>query len=403
MIIFVIDDVLLIVISYILLAAAWSTACLWLVAVAWTWRELKILKPLCFDDLLLVKDEPRVSVLLPARNEEQRILADCVRSLLNQTYKNYEIIAVNDRSTDRTGEILRGLAADDTRLRVIDGADLPAGWLGKPFVLQQALAQASGDWILTTDADIIFAPDAIKMTVSYVEKKRYDVLTLIPFDVCESFWERLFLPTFSWFRMLAMPPSAVNSEKSAKSMGVGNFFLIRREYLEKINKFEFVKAEVAEDLKLAALLKQSGARFRLDYAPNLIKTRMYAGLREIWEGFTKNLFAGSEFSLLNAVSGAGSILLFGVLPNLLIIYCGLAWLVAQQSIYLSFLPPLVLIYLLQVTVFVLLARAWQKPLIVALFAPLGLFLFAAILINSAVKILSGQGVMWKGRAIYRQS
>lgn len=385
---------------YILLITAWSTASLWVVALVWTWRELNALKPLRLNDFLLKENEPLVSVLLPARNEEKRILRECVDSLLVQDYENFEIIAVNDRSTDRTGEILREIAVKHAKLHVVEGAELPEGWLGKPFVLEQAFAKANGEWILTTDADIIFAPEALKTTVAYAEKNEFDVLTLIPFDICESFWEKVFLPTFCWFRMLAMPPSRVNNPRRPETMGVGNFFLIRREYLEKIGGFEKVKSEVAEDLKLAALLKQNGANFRLDYAPDLIKTRMYSGFREIWEGFTKNLFAGSNFSVLNTVSGAGSILLFGVLPNILIILCLTAWLVTRDSVYISFLFPLVLIYVLQVLVFLLLNRAWQKPLFVSLFAPFGLGLFAAILINSTVKILSGRGVMWKGRAIY---
>lgn len=385
---------------YILLITAWSTIGLWIAAVIWTWRELNVLKPLRFNGFLAKKDEPLVSILLPARNEEKRILRECVNSLLAQDYENFEVIAVNDRSTDRTGGILREIAAKDAKLRVIEGAELPEGWLGKPFVLQQAFAKASGEWILTTDADITFSSEAVKITISYAEKNKYDALTLIPFDVCKSFWERIFLPTFCWFRMLAMPPSRVNSQQRPETMGVGNFFLIRRECLEKIGGFEQVKSEVAEDLKLADLLKQSGASFRLDYAPDLIKTRMYSGFREIWEGFTKNLFAGSNFSVLNTISGAGSILLFGVLPNVLIFFCLAVWLVANESIFLPFLLPLVLIYILQVIVFILLNRAWQKLIYISLFAPFGLGLFVAILINSTVKILSGRGVMWKGRAIY---
>jgi chlorobactene glucosyltransferase len=388
---------------YILLIIVWSTVGLWTAAVVWTWRELKVLKPLRFADYSEKSKEPFVSVLLPARNEEKRILTECVQSLLAQDYHNYEIIAVNDRSTDRTGEILRGLAEKDVRLKVIEGSDLPAGWLGKPFVMQQAFLHAGGEWILTTDADIVFSPDTIKTTIAYAQKNSYDALTLIPFDICESFWERLFLPTFSWFRMLAMPPSRVNNPQKPETMGVGNFFLVRREYLEKIGGFEAVKSEVAEDLKFAQLLKQSGARFRLDYTPDLIKTRMYNGLREIWEGFTKNLFAASNFSVLNIISGAGSILLFGVLPNLLLIFCLLAFLTTNQPVYTAFLPPLGFIYILQTIVFLELTRAWQKPFYIALFAPLGLSLFAAIMINSTVKILSGRGVTWKGRAIYQRN
>lgn len=164
---------------YILLGTASTIVCLWLAAIWITQRELKELKPLQFLDFLPKEKEPRVSVLLPARNEEKRILTDCVRSLLAQNYGNYEIIAVNDRSTDKTGEILREFEKENPKLHVIEGAELPANWLGKPFVLQQAFEQSNGEWILTTDADIIFAPEAIKTAISYAEQNNFDALCLI--------------------------------------------------------------------------------------------------------------------------------------------------------------------------------------------------------------------------------
>lgn len=389
------------ILFYFLLLFAWSTFVLWLVAIFWTGRELNELKPLSVREFLSAKSEPRVSVLLPARNEEKRVLADCVNSLLAQTFENFEVIAVNDCSIDSTGDILRRFAQGNSKLRVIEGAELKADWLGKPFVLQQALLQASGEWIVSVDADIIFAPETIRAAISYAELNNFDVLCLIPRDVCGSFWEIIFLPTFNWFRMLKMPPTRVNNPKYSESMGVGNFFVVRRACLEKIGDFESVKNEVAEDLRLAELLKKSGASFRLDYAPDLLKTRMYTGLAEIWTGFTKNLFAGSNFSAWQAFSGASSILIFGVLPGFLAAFCLINRIITMQNRFFWLFVPAVLIYICQITVFIQLSKAWKKPIGYALLAPLGMFLFAAILVNSAIRILTGRGVVWKERAIYK--
>ncbi|MEP6925946.1 MAG: glycosyltransferase family 2 protein [Pyrinomonadaceae bacterium] len=388
---------------YVYLSVIWATVILWFAAILWTQHQLKVLSPLCFNDFLEQKQEPSVSVLLPARNEEKRILAKCVSSLLAQNYENFQIIAVNDRSIDKTGEILHEFAKGDSKLRVIEGTELPARWLGKPFVLQQALAQAKGEWVVSTDADVVFAPEALRSAISYAERNSFDALCLIPFDTCGSFWEAIFLPTFSWFRMLKMPPSRVNNPQHSASMGVGNFFLIRRTALQKIGGFESVKTEVAEDLRLAELLKQSGARFRLDYAPDLLQTRMYAGFREIWTGFTKNLFAGANFSLLNIIFGAVSIAMFGVLPVILAFFCFAAWLFTKQILFFWLLVPAILIYICQTIVFAVLYKAWSKPLGYAFFAPLGMALFGTILLNSAIKVLTGRGVIWKGRAIYKRS
>ena len=379
----------------------WSIAVLWLVAIVWTWRELRELKPLPVNEFLEAASEPFVSVLFPARNEERRILAESLSSLLAQNYKNLEIIAVNDRSTDRTGKILREFALGNPKMLVIEGAELPTGWLGKPFVLQQALARARGEWILSVDADVVFAAQAIKAAVSYAAQNNFDAVCLIPFDVCGSFWETIFLPTFGWFRMLKMPPSRVNHPQRLESMGVGNFFLIRRAALAAVGDFESVKNEVAEDLRLAELLKLSGAHFRLDYAPDLLQTRMYNGFREIWSGFTKNLFAGTKFSALHTFLGAGSILFFGALPVILAAFCFAEWLITKENYFSGLFVPSVLIYICQITVFVALNEAWKKPALYALAAPLGMLLFAAILLNSALRVLTGRGVIWKERKIYQ--
>lgn len=387
---------------YLLLIVLWATVILWLTAIFWTERESRELRPLSGKNLRQLSKEPRISILLPARNEEQRVLADCVLSLLAQNYQNFEIIALNDRSTDGTSEILHILARENIKLQVIEGAELPADWLGKPFALQQAFQKASGEWILSTDADIIFAPDAIRTALALAEENNLDALCLIPFDVCGSAWEKIFLPTFSWFRMLKMPPSLVNNPSRPESMGVGNFFLIRRAALEKINGFDFVKTSIAEDLLLAQTLKKNGWRFQLGYAPNLLQTRMYSGLMEIWEGFTKNFFAASDFSLAGTIFGAGSILLFGVVPIVLLLFFLAIWLTTGDISLLALLIPAILIYICQTIVFAIFNRAFGQSLRYAFLTPFGLAMFGTILIGSAIKVLTGRGVVWKGRNIYQR-
>ena len=391
------------ILLYFLTAFWWSTAVLWLAAIFWTRRELKFLRPLeptC--DFFSINSEPAVSVLLPARNEEKRILSDCINSLLDQDYRNLEIIAVNDRSTDGTAEILNDLQSKHRRLQIVRGAELPAGWLGKPFALQQGLSKARGEWVLTTDADIIFDSDTVSTALRFAVENRLDALCLIPFVECETFWERVFIPTFNWFRMLRMPPSQVNNQQKSNTMGIGNFFLIKKTALDKINAFNIVRGDVAEDLRLAQKLKQSNFRIETHNAPDLLKTRMYAGVQEIWHGFTKNFFAGADFSLVSAVSGVGSILLLGVVPFASLVAVGASLIFDRQNSLSWLLPPLVLIYILQVWLFAMLCREYKQPRWYALFAAFGLTLFAAILTNSTIKVLSGSGVVWKDRQIYKR-
>jgi chlorobactene glucosyltransferase len=379
--------------SNVFLIFAWSVGALWLIALIWTIYCLKKQKPLDLNKNANGKPEPFVSILVPARNEAQRVLDKSLSSMLNQTYKNFELIVLNDRSTDNTGEILEKFKIQDSRCRIVEGIEPDKTWLGKPHALHQAFQKSRGEWILATDADIIFAPDALQTVINYAEKNEFDALTLIPKQIFGSFWEKFFMPVFGWFCILAMPLHRVNNPQRKTAMGVGNFFMFRRASLEKIGGFASVKAEVAEDLALAKILKKQKFNLRIDYAPALVETRMYSGFREIWEGFTKNLFSGMKFSLPKTVFGALSILLFGVLPFFLMLLT-----FAQTAVFVPFL----LVYLLQVSIFIFLQREWQGNVFYAFLAPFGFLMFLMILLNSAVKVLSGKGVTWKNRTIYGQ-
>lgn len=335
-----------------------------------------------------------ISILVPARNEAHRVLEKSISSMLDQTYQNYELIVLNDRSTDDTQKILKKLKAQNSKLKIIEGKEPEKDWLGKPHALKQAFENSNGEWILTADADIIFAPETLETVVDYAEKNNFDALTLIPKQIFGSFWEKLFMPVFGWFCLLAMPLHRVNDPNRKESMGVGNFFIFRREVLEKIGGFESVKSEVAEDLKLAEIIKNKKFKLRIDYA-EFIETRMYSGFREIWEGFTKNLFSGMKFSVAKTIFGSLSVLVFGALPP---IFAFVFLLSKNFDLFL----PLFITYIFQVLVFIYINLKWRGNIFYAFLAPLGLALFLAILANSTVRVLSGKGVTWKGRAIYEK-
>lgn len=387
-----------IILTNFLLVFAWLTLALWVAALIWTFFCLRKQKPLeIYQAGNTSENHPAefVSILVPARNEAHRVLRKSIESMLSQTYGNYEIIALDDRSTDETKEILEELKSQNSKLKIIDGAELPKGWLGKPHALQQALRKASGEWIIITDADIIFAPETVKTVVRYAEENDFDALTLAPKLILHSFWETVFMPVFGWFCVLAMPFHRINNPNRPESMGVGNFFMFRRAVLDKIGDFGSVKSQVAEDLKLAEILKQRRFKLRIDYAPRLIETRMYSGFWEIWEGFTKNLFSGMKFSLAKTILGVISVFVCGTATFFLMF---IALLFGQLTLFV----PLLLVYIIQIAIFVFLHREWGGNMLYALLTPFGLLIFTAILINSTVKVLSGKGVSWKGRAIYEQ-
>jgi glycosyltransferase involved in cell wall biosynthesis len=390
----------------LLVLVAWATVLLWLVGAYLTLSGLRRQKPLegaAAGKFVMSGEAPLVSVLVPARNEEGRVLAACIGSILAQDYGRFEIIAVDDRSTDATGAILHAIAKADARLRVLDGVEPPPGWLGKPHALQQALVASRGEWVLATDADMIFERPALRTAVAHALEHHYDAVTLLPHIVCLTFWERVFLPVFGWFMLMAAPVHRVNDPRKQEAMGVGGFFLIRREWLMRVGDYGAVRGEVAEDLRTAELLKQAGARLRMEYAPTLISTRMQPTFGEIWEGFTKNLFAGTKFSLSQTVMGGLGILIFGVAPVLVALICAVGLWTGESSEWMRLLVPLALVWAIQVTTFAIVNTTWKTPIAYAFTVPLGHALFVAILFNSAFRIATGSGVTWKGRKLYERN
>lgn len=388
----------------ILISALWFVALSWLVMIVLTLRGLSRQRPLSAtsNSRLLKSDAPLVSILVPARNEEKRVLENCIRSILAQDYGNFEVIAVNDRSTDNTGSILEALAGSDDRLRVIEGEELPSGWLGKPYAMQQAWSLARGEWILATDADMIFEPAALRTAVDQALENNADALTLIPRFETGSFWERVMIPTWEWVFLMFTVFYRVHDEKSDRGAGIGGFFLIRRAVLDCVGGYEGLKDEVMEDVRLAERVKRAGARMMIERAPGLVSTRMYTTFGEMWECSTKNWFSGVNFSFPFALVCVVSMYLGAVLPVLIALVSIVALALGAGAQFGWVAVPAALSWLLQVVMMVIVNRRSGVSVVYALTVPLGVGLIYAMLFDSSVRITTGLGVTWKGRRIYER-
>jgi glycosyltransferase involved in cell wall biosynthesis len=389
----------------ILTILLWLIVLGWIVSVLLTVYGLTRQKPLPPAERLerIPEDIPLVSILVPARNEQHRVLPECIRSLLAQDYANCEVIAVNDRSTDATGTILGTLAKSDDRLRVIEGSEPPAGWLGKPYAMQQAFKQARGEWILATDADMIFERSALRTALDHALTENADALTFIPRFEASSFWERVMIPTWAWVFLMFSIFYRISNPKSQGAVGIGGFFLMRRSVLEHVGGYEALKDEVMEDVRLAEKIKHSGARLLIKYAPNLVSTRMYRNFREMWECSTKNWFSGVKFSLPFALSCVLSMYLIAVVPPLIAVAAAVGILAGARGNLLSLLIPAVLSWILQVLVLAMVSIGSRVSPAYALTAPLGLGLLYAMLLDSSIRITTGKGVTWKGRRVYERT
>jgi chlorobactene glucosyltransferase len=386
----------------ILISALWFVAFGWLVITVLTVRGLSRQKSLLATKKLRLTagDAPLVSILVPARNEEQRVLEPCINSILAQDYGNFEVIAVNDRSTDKTGEILEAVAKSDHRLRVIEGKELPPGWLGKPYAMQQALDHARGEWILATDADMIFEPAVLRTALDRAIANDGDALTLIPRFETGSFWERVVIPTWEWVFLMFTLFYRTDDPKTDRAAAIGGFFLVRRTVLDRAGGYELLKDEVMEDVRLAENIKRVGSRMMIDRAPALIRTRMYRTFAEMWECSTKNWFSGVNFSFPLALSAVVSMYLGAVVPTLVALVSLVA--VALGTDLTSLLIPAGLSWLLQVLLMAIVSRRSEVSMVHALTAPLGVALIYAMLFDSSIRITTGRGVTWKGRRIYER-
>jgi chlorobactene glucosyltransferase len=344
---------------------------------------------------------PFLSVIVPARNEERNI-GRCVEALPNQNYPGYEVLVLDDRSNDSTAQILqRCLVKDDkNRLHIIPGVELPQGWAGKPHALYQAARQAQGEWLCFVDADTFVMPEALASTMRTAVEQRADLLTILTDQELGTFWEKVILPVVFTALAVGFPPRKVNDPKSDDAIANGQFILIRREVYENTGGHAAVKGSIVEDKDLARVVKGAGYHLIIADGRAMATTRMYTSLREMWEGWTKNMYLGLKGSPEMVVLGAfgAALALFAALVLPLWPLAGLTWLLLGGGLpaWFTISESLTLWgYLLAVRV--LAARAFHIHGWYGLTLPLGAAIFAAMMIVSAYKVLSGQGVSWKGR------
>ena len=264
--------------------------------------------------------------------------------------------------------------------------------------MQQALNHARGEWILATDADMIFEAAALRTALDRALESNADALTLIPRFETGSFWERVVIPTWEWVFLMFRIFYRVD-DQTDRAAAIGGFFLIRRTVLDRVGGYEALKDEVMEDVRLADRIKRSGARLLIDHAPALLRTRMYRTFTEMWECSTKNWFSGMNFSLSLALLCRFDV--FGaVAPPLIALVAAIA--IASGTDLSSLFIPAALSWLRQVLVMAISSKRSGVSPVYALTSPLGLGVIYAMLFDSTIRITTGRGVTWKGRRIYER-
>jgi chlorobactene glucosyltransferase len=340
------------------------------------------------------EDWPKVSIVVPARNEERNI-RECVTSLLAQDYPNFSLIVVDDASEDATADILLDMQhthPNGARLEVLRVERLPEGWAGKPHALHTGAVMADGDWLLFTDADTRHEPGALRLAVARALADGDDLLSLGATQELPDFWGRVLMPLAYMGIAMQYPPRQVNDPNSSVAIANGQYMLIRRAMYRRIGGYAHpaLRATVLDDRDLASVVKRAGGRLELVDGRTLVRTRMYHGLREHWEGWSKNAYAGSRGGGLFYLLMIAGLPLVCVVPFVLPLV-GLLARRPRVALAGSVAAGAVVAYRAQLN------QELGVPFRYVWTHPLGALVFTGILARSFWRVRSGRGVRWRGR------
>jgi glycosyltransferase involved in cell wall biosynthesis len=363
----------------------------WLVTLAWIWKVTdaafglpripNLLQP---QHNIAPAGSPSITVIVPARNEAADIAAT-LHSLLAQDYPNLQIIAVDDRSTDDTSTIIDAIASQHPdKLRALHITELPSGWLGKTHAMALAARQAPTDYLLFTDADVLFRSDAIRRALAHAVATSADHLVTIPTTLIHRWDEAAILGFFQIFALWGARPWRVADPKSKRdALGIGAFNLLRRSAYIQIGGFESLRMEIIEDLALAHRIKRTGMVQRVVFGRGLVSLHWASGLAGLVGVMTKNLFAAFRFYVGLALLGCLWLLVFCVAP--------------AAGLFLT--PtriPATLTIAAVVWAYRLMSRHSGISTGYALFFPIGALVFVFTLLRSMLVILKRGGVIWRG-------
>ncbi|HWZ29374.1 MAG TPA: glycosyltransferase family 2 protein [Gemmatimonadales bacterium] len=342
-------------------------------------------------------DGPSLTVIIPARNEAQNI-EPCVTSILGTGYQRLEVIVVDDRSSDDTAARvtrLTTLPGNGDRLRLVRGAELPAGWFGKQWALVQGVRAArpgKSDLLLFADADTRHTPELIPRAVAVLKEEKVDLVSLLPRQAMETFWERVIQPQV--FLALGLGVGDFRRLNRTriywKGIANGQFILTPRKTYEAVGTHEAVKHTVADDLALAQAYIKAGRDIFLVHATEYMTTRMYTSLPEIVEGWSKNLASGAPQMMppIRLVRAVFPWVMW--VPNL-------AWLVPPVLLAITGSLPWLTVVVLSLLIWGFICRNEKVPVWYALLYPLGAGAMMWIMLRSAAR---GNRIEWRGR-VYR--
>ena len=361
------------------------------------------------------ESEPTVSIIVPARNEEQNIRR-CVTSLLEQDYEQFEVIAIDDGSTDNTGKILDELAHTHPQghrlwmLRLRD--ELPRGWAGKPHAIHRGVQEAQGEWLLFTDADTWHAPNALRSAIVQAVEEHDDLFTMGAEQELHTFWERVLMPMAYLGISMLYPPRLVNNPSSRVAVANGQYILIRKKVYTITGGYARpdMRDTLLDDRDLARIVKETGFKLHFVDGQDLVHVHMYSSFSDTWRGWRKNAYLGNRGGILFVLLQLIGLPMVGISPFLLPL---LALLVRgrrrnkrnkEEKQAMPDAGEIGAAATLELTT-LLLYRLWlnrmlRVPWYYSFTHPLAAAIFTGILGESSWRVLTHKGVDWRGRVYH---
>lgn len=360
-------------------------ACLawWWVALAWS-AGYRRMENLADRPLPASGDLPSLSIVIPARNEGAA-LEKSLTAILEDAPPAADVVLVDDRSEDDTGEIALRLSGQYPNLKLISVHQLPPGWLGKNYALQQGADASRGEWILFTDADVHFEPGCLARALRYAQGNGIDHLIAAPRMVTQGFWEKVFVSYFIIGLLTWLRAWRVNEEGGKGFMGIGAFNLVRREAYEKAGQHTALKDEVIDDLVLGRNLRMTGSSQRIVGGKGCLWVRWNEGLRGLVRGVEKNAYSGFGYNPLRMIAGCLALLSGTVVPAVAPLTGNPSAVVSGLGVFAAF----GLCYRLA-------GRHSDIPWIFFVTFPLGASLQMLAIVRSAVLYHARGGVKWRG-------
>jgi chlorobactene glucosyltransferase len=344
------------------------------------------------------RELPFVSILVPARNEEKKI-ARCLESLLLQDYPSFELIVVDDRSTDSTASIIESFAKADSRVKLVRGKDTPSGWIGKCNALAHAVGYASGDWFVFTDADTFHHPNSIRDSICHGLSNKADLVSFMPVQELGTFPERLVMPLLLGSFLLGDPFHSVNDAAAQRAYAYGQYIITRRSSYLAVGGHQSVRDEILEDHALSRVFKEKGYKILVGDGKPLYRVRMYVDLESMWQGWTKNLYSliesrvGNLFLVLFLINST-ILYPFVLIPLLGQLYLSGENLAALQIVAIPVFLQLLLVFLWYTKTSEHHAGVGWKHFFLL---PFGSLAVSILYLHASYLVLSGGQVNWKGR------